>query len=201
MPVKIAIRGVIETGRLLATFIRAVVRAMARVLARMAVILARGVVRVLLASARLGGRIARRLEKATRKSAAQARINAIKFARSSLDQGKTVANRIRGKIKSLRISQRLGQKFEATLADLNLDLEDRRSGASDPGQSPYTQSGELIAGVIAEHNRIISGASYSANLELGTLRMEPRPFMFQGIEMARLEAMIAVANSLEQRDV
>lgn len=201
MAVKIIIRGVINAGRLLARFIRAVVRAMARVLAKMAVILARGVVRVLAASARVGVRIGKRLEKETRRSVAQSRVKAIKFARRSLDQGKTVARRISGKIKSLRISQRIGRGIENRIMDSNLELQDRAAGSSDPGQSPYTQTGALIAGVIAEHNMIISGAPYSANLELGTLRMEPRPFMFQGIEMARLEAMISVAQSLEQRDV
>lgn len=199
MPVKIVIRSVIATGRLLATFIRAVVRAMARILAKMAVILARGVVRVLAASARAGVRIGRRLEKETRRSVAQSRIKAIKFARRSLDQGKTVANKIRGKIKSLRISQRAGKEFENFLERQALDLG--VGVASEPGDSPFRQSGELMAGIFSERNLVVSGAPYSANLELGTLRMEPRPFMFQGIELGRDEAMDSAEDSLEQRDV
>ena len=60
---------------------------------------------------------------------------------------------------------------------------------SDPGDPPGIRTGTLIEGIIAEANRIVSLAPYSADLELGTVRAAPRPFMMRGVEENKDEAM------------
>jgi len=58
--------------------------------------------------------------------------------------------------------------------------------ASDPGESPATDTGFLASNITIESKEleawIIAKAKYSAWLEFGTSKIKPRPFMFPAYE-------------------
>lgn len=53
--------------------------------------------------------------------------------------------------------------------------------ASEPYEEPHTRTGDLIAGITSDVDKlkltVVSTADYSASLEFGTHKMNPRPFM------------------------
>ena len=66
----------------------------------------------------------------------------------------------------------------------------RQHRASAPGQAPASDTGNLVSKITIRQDgkdktNVESNAHYSAYLEYGTSKMEPRPFMFPAFEKSR----------------
>ena len=66
----------------------------------------------------------------------------------------------------------------------------RTHRASAPGEAPASDTGNLVSKIIVRQDgkdktNVESNAHYSAYLEYGTSKMEPRPFMFPALEKSR----------------
>ena len=66
----------------------------------------------------------------------------------------------------------------------------RTHRASAPGEAPASDTGNLVSKIIIRQDgkdktNVESNAHYSAYLEYGTSKMEPRPFMFPAFEKSR----------------
>jgi len=67
--------------------------------------------------------------------------------------------------------------------------------ASAPGEPPKTDTGALMRSIRVEHTpgsgtaRVVVGAKYAAELEFGTKKMAPRPFLRPAI--AKVQSMVA----------
>ena len=66
----------------------------------------------------------------------------------------------------------------------------RTHRASAPGEAPASDTGNLVSKIIVRQDgkdktNVESNAHYSAYLEYGTSKMEPRPFMFPAFEKSR----------------
>ena len=75
----------------------------------------------------------------------------------------------------------------------------RQHRASAPGQAPASDTGNLVSKIrVKQKNpnttQVESGADYSAFLEYGTSKMQPRPFLFPAFEKSRAKITQAVFN-------
>ena len=66
----------------------------------------------------------------------------------------------------------------------------REHRASAPGQAPASDTGNLVSKIIVKQKtrnitNVESNANYSAYLEYGTSKMEPRPFMLPAFEKSK----------------
>ena len=73
----------------------------------------------------------------------------------------------------------------------------REHRASAPGQAPASDTGNLVSKIIVKQksrNRVNveSNANYSAYLEYGTSKMQPRPFMLPAFEKSKKPIINAV---------
>ena len=73
----------------------------------------------------------------------------------------------------------------------------REHRASAPGQSPASDTGNLVSKIIVKQKssdvvHVESNADYSAFLEYGTSKMQPRPFMFPAFEKSKKPIVDAV---------
>ena len=105
---------------------------------------------------------------------------------------------IRGEaIKSIQAGAKSGIVYEK--------YNPRRSHrASAPGQAPASDTGNLVSKIIVKQKtknivNVESNADYSAFLEYGTSKMEPRPFMFPAFEKSKKPIINAVLNRVKQK--
>jgi len=75
----------------------------------------------------------------------------------------------------------------------------RSHRSSAPGQAPASDTGNLVSKIrVKQKNpnttQVESGADYSAFLEYGTSKMQPRPFLFPAFEKSRAKITQAVFN-------
>ena len=73
----------------------------------------------------------------------------------------------------------------------------RSHKSSAPGQSPASDTGNLVSKIIVKQKslnvvHVESNADYSAFLEFGTSKMQPRPFMFPAFEKSTKPILNAV---------
>jgi len=94
------------------------------------------------------------------------------------------AQLIRGEaIKSIQTGSKSGIVYEK--------YNPRRTHrASAPGEAPASDTGNLVSKIIVKQDgqdkaNVESNANYSAFLEFGTSKMEPRPFLFPAFEKSR----------------
>mgnify|MGYP001305596752 FL=1 len=101
---------------------------------------------------------------------------------------------IRGEaIKSIQTGAKSGIVYEK--------YNPRRSHRSSaPGQSPASDTGNLVNKIIVKNNgnevRVQSNANYSKYLEYGTSKMLARPFMFPAKEKSKRKIVEATANKV-----
>jgi len=80
----------------------------------------------------------------------------------------------------------------------------REHRASAPGQSPASDTGNLVNKIIVKQKssdvvHVESNANYSAFLEYGTSKMQPRPFMLPAFEKSKKPILNAVFNRVKQK--
>lgn len=80
----------------------------------------------------------------------------------------------------------------------------REHRASAPGQSPASDTGNLVNKIIVKQKssdvvHVESNANYSAFLEYGTSKMQPRPFMLPAFEKSKKPIINAVLNRVKQK--
>ena len=80
----------------------------------------------------------------------------------------------------------------------------REHRASAPGQSPASDTGNLVNKIIVKQKnrntvQVQSNANYSAYLEYGTSKMEARPFMLPAFEKSKKPIMNAVFRRVVQK--
>ena len=80
----------------------------------------------------------------------------------------------------------------------------REHRASAPGQSPASDTGNLVNKIIVRQKSsdvvsVESNANYSAFLEYGTSKMQPRPFMLPAFEKSKKPIINAVLNRVKQK--
>ena len=80
----------------------------------------------------------------------------------------------------------------------------REHRASAPGQSPASDTGNLVSKIIVRQKSqdvtsVESNANYSAFLEYGTSKMQPRPFMLPAFEKSKKPIINAVLNRVKQK--
>ena len=75
----------------------------------------------------------------------------------------------------------------------------REHRASAPGQSPASDTGNLVRQKSSDVTNVESNANYSAFLEYGTSKMEARPFMFPAFEKSKKPIINAVLNRVKQK--
>jgi len=80
----------------------------------------------------------------------------------------------------------------------------REHRASAPGQSPASDTGNLVNKIIVKQKSsdvvsVESNANYSAFLEYGTSKMQPRPFMLPAFEKSKKPIINAVLNRVKQK--
>ena len=80
----------------------------------------------------------------------------------------------------------------------------REHRASAPGQSPASDTGNLVSKIIvkqksADVTNVESNANYSAFLEYGTSKMEPRPFMLPAFEKSKKPIINAVLKRVKNK--
>ena len=105
---------------------------------------------------------------------------------------------IRGEaIKSIQAGAKSGIVYEK--------YNPRRSHrASAPGQAPASDTGNLVSKIIVKQKsknitNVESNADYSAFLEYGTSKMEPRPFMLPAFEKSKKPIINAVFNRVKKK--
>jgi len=80
----------------------------------------------------------------------------------------------------------------------------RTHRASAPGQAPASDTGNLVSKIMVQqkdknHVEVQSNADYSAFLEYGTSKMEPRPFMLPAFEKSKKPIINAVFNRVKKK--
>ena len=80
----------------------------------------------------------------------------------------------------------------------------RTHRASAPGQAPASDTGNLVSKIIVRQDgqdktNVESNANYSAFLEYGTSKMEPRPFMFPAFEKSKKPIINATFNRVKRK--
>ena len=80
----------------------------------------------------------------------------------------------------------------------------REHRASAPGQAPASDTGNLVSKIIVKQKtknivNVESNADYSAFLEYGTSKMEPRPFMLPAFEKSKKPIINAVFNRVKKK--
>jgi HK97 gp10 family phage protein len=80
----------------------------------------------------------------------------------------------------------------------------REHRASAPGQAPASDTGNLVSKIIVKQKsknitNVESNADYSAYLEYGTSKMEPRPFMLPAFEKSKKPILDAVFNRVKRK--
>ena len=80
----------------------------------------------------------------------------------------------------------------------------REHRASAPGQAPASDTGNLVSKIIVKQKtrnitNVESNANYSAFLEYGTSKMQPRPFMLPAFEKSKKPIINAVLNRVKQK--
>ena len=80
----------------------------------------------------------------------------------------------------------------------------REHRASAPGEAPASDTGNLVSKIIVKQksrNRVNveSNANYSAYLEYGTSKMQPRPFMLPAFEKSKKPIINAVLNRVKRK--
>lgn len=105
---------------------------------------------------------------------------------------------IRGEaIKSIQAGAKSGIVYEK--------YNPRRSHrASAPGQAPASDTGNLVSKIIVRQKtknitNVESNADYSAFLEYGTSKMEPRPFMLPAFEKSKKPIINAVFKRVKNK--
>ena len=105
---------------------------------------------------------------------------------------------IRGEaIKSIQTGPKSGRLYEKYNPK-------RTHRASAPGQSPASDTGNLVRNIkVNQKNKDVaevqSNAPYSAFLEFGTSKMLPRPFLFPAFEKSKNKIVQAVFNRVKQK--
>ena len=80
----------------------------------------------------------------------------------------------------------------------------REHRASAPGQAPASDTGNLVSKIIVKQKtrnitNVESNANYSAYLEYGTSKMEPRPFMLPAFEKSKKPIINAVLKRVKNK--
>ena len=80
----------------------------------------------------------------------------------------------------------------------------REHRASAPGQAPASDTGNLVSKIIVRQKSqdvtsVESNADYSAFLEYGTSKMDPRPFMLPAFEKSKKPILNAVFNRVKKK--
>ena len=80
----------------------------------------------------------------------------------------------------------------------------RTHRASAPGEAPASDTGNLVSKIIVRQDgkdktNVESNADYSAFLEYGTSKMEPRPFMLPAFEKSKKPIINAVFNRVKRK--
>ena len=80
----------------------------------------------------------------------------------------------------------------------------REHRASAPGQAPASDTGNLVSKIIVRQKtknitNVESNADYSAFLEYGTSKMEPRPFMLPAFEKSKKPIINAVFKRVKNK--
>ena len=80
----------------------------------------------------------------------------------------------------------------------------REHRASAPGQAPASDTGNLVSKIVvrqkgANVTNVESNANYSAFLEYGTSKMDPRPFMLPAFEKSKKPIINAVFNRVKKK--
>ena len=80
----------------------------------------------------------------------------------------------------------------------------RTHRASAPGQPPASDTGNLVSKITIRQDgkdktNVESNADYSAFLEYGTSKMEPRPFMLPAFEKSKKPIINAVFNRVKRK--
>ena len=80
----------------------------------------------------------------------------------------------------------------------------REHRASAPGQAPASDTGNLVSKIIVKQKtknivNVESNADYSAFLEYGTSKMDPRPFMLPAFEKSKKPIINAVFNRVKKK--
>ena len=80
----------------------------------------------------------------------------------------------------------------------------RTHRASAPGEAPASDTGNLVSKIIVRQDgkdktNVESNAHYSAYLEYGTSKMEPRPFMLPAFEKSKKPIINAVFNRVKRK--
>ena len=80
----------------------------------------------------------------------------------------------------------------------------REHRASAPGQAPASDTGNLVNKIIVKQKssdvvHVESNANYSAFLEYGTSKTQPRPFMLPAFEKSKKPIIDAVLNRVKQK--
>ena len=80
----------------------------------------------------------------------------------------------------------------------------REHRASAPGQAPASDTGNLVSKITVKQKslnvvHVESNADYSAFLEYGTSKMQPRPFMLPAFEKSKKPIINAVLNRVKQK--
>tara|TARA_R110002126_G_scaffold156963_1_gene304388 strand:- start:63 stop:512 length:450 start_codon:yes stop_codon:yes gene_type:complete len=80
----------------------------------------------------------------------------------------------------------------------------REHRASAPGQAPASDTGNLVSKIIVKQKsknitNEESNADYSAYLEYGTSKMQPRPFMLPAFEKSKKPILDAVFNRVKRK--
>ncbi len=108
------------------------------------------------------------------------------------------AQQIRGEaIKSIQTGAKSGIVYEK--------YNPRRTHrASAPGQAPASDTGNLVSKITIRQDgkdktNVESNADYSAFLEYGTSKMEPRPFMLPAFEKNKKPIINAVFNRVKRK--
>ena len=80
----------------------------------------------------------------------------------------------------------------------------REHRASAPGQAPASDTGNLVSKIIVKQKtknivNVESNADYSAFLEYGTSKMDPRPFMLPAFEKSKKPILNAVFKRIKSK--
>ena len=80
----------------------------------------------------------------------------------------------------------------------------REHRASAPGQAPASDTGNLVSKIIVKQKsknitNVESNADYSAFLEYGTSKMDPRPFMLPAFEKSKKPILNAVFKRVKSK--
>lgn len=94
------------------------------------------------------------------------------------------------RVEALQMERDIKESMQGQGSGVIYVRQGKEHQASAPGEPPARDTGNLAANVrairLGPHTmRVVSGAEYSAHLEYGTIKMEPRPFMAPAVEKCR----------------